>query len=390
MRGRTFALALITLRIEAHLKEFQQQPRQLYMVDQGVGDKGLAVGKADLTHVAGVGPQQGDLPPAHVGGQQQPVESVILGIAVPHATEQILENGTDSVNIHHFPTVGLQREVMYPYRLPFPVTDFKGMLADHPEPEIVENRHDIGQWQRLIRIEKFEVECAFILFQSPIEAHGEMLFPRRAGYMLEINGSTPGREHVFVTGRETAGVHAEHLVTLLFAIGLGQRFQKAITPGLGQPDHLVANLGNRKLPVFHLGHPYRELHPRQNRLGKMRHEFDVFGAQGLQQLLLDFKAQLRVVNIPGEERQAGHELAIHVFPHEQFDTTTFLDVENALGDGQQFSRLYLEQFVPGVHREDLIQLLARIVIAQEPRTPHDRLELASQQGNLIRAFVVDP
>ena len=217
-----------------------------------------------------------------------------------------------------------------------------------------------------------------------------MLFLSCAGDMFKINGSTPGREHVFVTGRETARVHAEHLVTLLFAIGLGQRFQQAITPGLCQPDHLVTNLGNRKLPVFHLGHPYRELHPRQNRFGKVGHKFDVFGTQGLQQLLFDLQAQLGVVDIPGEERQAGHELAIHVFPHEQLDTTTFLNIENALGDGQQLARLYLEQFVPGIHREDLIQLLARVVITQEPRPPHDRLELAAQQGNFIRALVVDP
>ena len=49
-----FTLALITIRVETHLKILQQNPGELNMVHQGVGDKSLAIGKANLAHVAGI------------------------------------------------------------------------------------------------------------------------------------------------------------------------------------------------------------------------------------------------------------------------------------------------------------------------------------------------
>ncbi len=90
----------------------------------------------------------------------------------------------------------------------------------------------------------------------------------------------------------------------------------------------------------------------------------------------------------GEERQAGHKLAIHVFTHEQLDPPPLLDVENAFGHTQQLLGLDLEQLITGIQRQDLFELLAGIILPQEAGFLHHQFELAAQQWDFVGPFVV--
>ncbi len=171
--------ALVTLRVETYFEKFQQQAGQFNVVHQRVGDKGLTVGKAYLAHIPGVGPQQRDFPPAHVGREQHPVEGVVFRFSVPHPAEQLLKDRTDTMNIDNSPLVSLEREVVNPHRFVVPVDDLEGVFADNPEAEVVEDRHHIGKRQRFVRVEKLEMQRALVFFQSPVEAHGKVMIVRR-------------------------------------------------------------------------------------------------------------------------------------------------------------------------------------------------------------------
>ena len=360
------------------------------MIDQGVGDKGLAVGEPDLPHVPGVGTQQRDLAPAHVRRQQQTVERIVLRFAVPDPAEQIFEDRPDAMDIDHRAGVRLQREIVNPDRLAVAVVHFERMLAHHPEPQVVENRHHIGQRNRLVRVEQLEVQRALVLFQRPVETHRQIVRPGCGGNVLQIDGGPAWREHVGVTGRETARPQTIQLVAGLFAVGFTERLVQAVAPGLSQLDDLFPNLRDGQLAVLDLGHANGELNPGQHRLREVGNEFDVFGVQAVQHHLLDFQTQLGVVDVSGEERQTGHELAIDIFAHEQLDAAPLLDVENVFGDFQQLVGFDLEQLIAGIEGQDLLQFLARVVVAEETGTLHHALDLAPQQRDFVRPLVVNP
>ena len=279
----------VPVRIEPDLEEFQQQPRQLHMIDQRVGDEGLTVGDADLAHVAGVGTQQRNFPPAHVRRQQQPVKAVVLRLAIPYPAEQVLEDRLDAVNIHHHPTAGLQGEVVNPHRAVIAIHHLEGMFTNDTEPQVVKDGHHVGQRQRLVRVEQLEVEGTLGLLERPVETHAEPLVVDHAGNVFEIDGRTPGREHILIGGGEGGTEQMEDLVAPLLTVGLTEGLVQTVAPGLCQFDDPFLQLSRGQLAVFHPGNADGELDPCQHRLGKMGHELDVLGLQALAQYLLHFQ-----------------------------------------------------------------------------------------------------
>ena len=248
---------------------------------------------------------------------------------MPDPTEQLLKYWPDAVDVDNTAGVGLEREIVDPDGFVVPVGHLEGVLTNYPKAEVIEYRHHIRQGQRLIWIEEFEMQRAFILLQGPVEAHGQIVIVGRCRNVVQIDGRPPGREHVGITGRESTRPKPVQLITLFFAISLAQGFGKSVAPGLRKLNNLLANLGCGQLAVFNLGDPDGELDPRQYRLGKVRYELHVLGFQPVYQHLLYLESQLGVVDVPWEERQAGNKLAVHILPHEQLDPAALLDIQNA-------------------------------------------------------------
>jgi len=115
------------------------------VIDQGTRDEVLAVADPDLLHIARVGTQQRNPAPVHVGGQRESIECIVLRFSIPDPREQRFEYSADPVNINGSPGAGLQGEIMNPVTVPVPVQNLKGVLTDHPEPDVLKHRNDVGK-----------------------------------------------------------------------------------------------------------------------------------------------------------------------------------------------------------------------------------------------------
>ena len=104
--------------IEVVAEELDEEARDGGMARQRLLDVGLAEGHADLAEVLGVGAQDDHLVPFELGAEDQAIEAVVLGLAVPDADERVLE-----LLLHR------REVVLHPFGVEAEVADAHGAAA---------------------------------------------------------------------------------------------------------------------------------------------------------------------------------------------------------------------------------------------------------------------
>ena len=78
-------------RIEARDEQLDELARDLAVLTQRALDIGQAESSCGLAQITAVGAQERDFSPSEPGGEDEAVETVVLGAAVDHREERLLE-----------------------------------------------------------------------------------------------------------------------------------------------------------------------------------------------------------------------------------------------------------------------------------------------------------
>ena len=359
------------------------------MIGHRFGDVLGAEGKLDLPQVARVGAQQGDLPPAEAGADQQLVEGVALGLAEPDAGEGILEF---VLHLVHDDIVGEavdQAELLYPVTLAVAGAHPVGTLGDHAQAQVLQDRQHVGQGQAVAAVVKAQPQLVALLLHQPVEAHGQFVAIHEPQDLLDIQYGDPRVEVVPVARREALAQFAHVLLAVLLAELLQQAQVQAVLPVQGGLHDLALDLRGIELQRHRRIDPQYEVAAHQDRFREVGGELRFLGVEGVRQDALDLLTLLGGITIPRNVDDAIDEFAVHVLADEQAGLPTFLDAIDCSDGFVEVADTGLKQFVPGKPLQHPDQFAGLVLGPVEIRHLHDGLHLAPQNGYQARVHVVD-
>jgi hypothetical protein len=133
-----------TFRIEPRPEQLHRQPREPRIADERAGDAGAGGDGADLEGVVGVGAEHVYLAPAQPGGENERVERIARRVALADGEERLGEEvralGGDRAAFGV-----LHREGVDHHLGELRPGDGEGGHLHHPQPGVVEHRHEVGE-----------------------------------------------------------------------------------------------------------------------------------------------------------------------------------------------------------------------------------------------------
>ena len=374
--------------VEAGVEQLDERARDVGVGEQRLLHVAVAERGAGLAQVPGDRTQDGDVAPAQAGAQHQPVETVVLHVAVPDAGERLLEALADLVGVDL--AVGLvgQAEVVDPGRRAVARADLVRPLVGDPQAHVLEHRQDLGQRDRRARAEQLAAHRAAGCLERTVEAHAQAVGDAELLDAPDV-GHRGAREPVGAVGRrERVAVAAEQVVAALLAALLDQRVGEVVRPlarGLRDPGLDLRDVVLRELAA---AGARDEMDPDQHRLGEAHREVDALGSELLPQDLLDALAVLGVEAVARDEHQAGEEALVLVAAHEQPQPRALAEAEDAGRDLVQVVDVDLQELVARVGLEDLQQALLAVAAGREGRARHDRPDLAPNDRHVVQGRLV--
>ena len=160
--GQPFAAPLLGVaRVKVALEQRHQVAGGLQVFGQGIGDKALAEAKAKLLDVLAVHAQHRHRAPVQSRPDHQPVEEVISRFAQPGGAKRLLEIVAYRRHVHIHTEPELQGEVRQVHVVIPGGFDFVGVLAQHAEAEVFQQRHHGRQLQSLALPEHLKAHNVF-------------------------------------------------------------------------------------------------------------------------------------------------------------------------------------------------------------------------------------
>ena len=248
-------------RVEASL----EQPHEV-AGDGGVGGQhalhvGLTERYARLQKIAAVGAQHDDLARAEAGGEQQPVEAVVLHRAAPGRGQGLLEVAFQPCDVDFQPLAVLELEVLDPRGAAFRPAQLVRPLGDDAQPEVLQHRQQIRDGYGVAELDDFEVH-AFQLLLGAAQRQAQRL--RLGAQCLQIGEVVQhiARRHILLVGqREHASiaVHQRHARSL--AVALDEHLAQPVGPGQGRLRDAPLDCGQVHFqPLARVG-AHHDVHP---------------------------------------------------------------------------------------------------------------------------------
>ena len=353
--------------------------------DQGVLEVVLRVGGAGLPEVLRDGAQDDDLAPGQVRGQDELVEPVGLGTAVPDRGDGSLEQLAEAVvraGVPERPLGHAEAEVVDVQGGAVGPLDLERLLVDDLDAHVGEDRQDVGERERL-DAEQLEPADVARPVERAVERHARAAALAEPVEVAHVGEALADGEGLLVRRREGAAEAVEEPVALLLAVGVAQHVAEAVRPGAAHLDQaLLQGVELRGVEGAHAPAALDaddELQPRERRLADPGGELDVDAAEGLPEDLGHPQPHRRVVAVARDEDQARDEAAELVLADEELGAPALLQ----LGDGDrglvEVVDVGLEELVARVALEDPEQVLAGVAVRGDPGPLEHRLDLLGDE-----------
>ena len=250
-------------------------------------------------------------------------------------------------------------------------------------------RQDVGQGDRLARMEQAQGEAVQRRVGVALETHAERLAAQRRLQRREIGHRLGGIETVAIDRREPVAPAAGGGAAFDLAKRRLQGGTKAVAPRGRRLDERLLELGEvgrRRIVGLEL--------QRVERLGERRVAADRGGDRrhlAVPCLLEDrgeAVGERRIEALARGEHQAGREAADRVAPREQRHPPPLLQLQDAQHMVVERVLLDLEQLVARIGFEDRQQRLAVVAVRVEAGAAQDAVDPSAQQRHVLHQRVV--
>ncbi len=366
--------------VELGLEQGDQQPGQIDVRDQRLGDVGLAERDPHLAEVAADRAQQADVAPTQIGTHHQGVEAVDLaqaGVRGGEGVHQLLPRlrrpaGRDGGR----PAGDGQPQVVDERALVVAHRQLVRPLVDHVDAENRQVRQDLGQRHRGVASEDLQPQVGLIDAPVRIEhGHRHVMVTLQGEQGGQILGGLLGGVVLLVALREGPDQRGQ----LVLIVGPGDGVGELVVPRPGGQGQLAfqrayVDLAHRLADR----HPHHEMQSSQHRLGDPGRVVDRRTAQPAHQDVLHPLADGGGVAVPRQIDQAGQVATVRVAANEQPDLAAFLQVGDLLHHRSQLGGRGLEQFVPRIALQHVHDRLAAMAVLAVSRPLQDRDRLLPQ------------
>ncbi len=313
--------------------------------------------------------------PLELRADDEPIESVILGLAIPDADERLLELLLDGPEV-----------VLHAGRRKAEVADANRTFCAqrlnlvrnfrlHLEAHVLEARHDFGQRHRRTGMNDLEVKLPLILTAMAIEIRLQLAGRKHFLDMRNVVKRRLGGEPFRVRHRKRFLVATMQLDAGLFPILLNQGLQQPIAPrpsGLGEIGLDAFDVDVRNAARFCANH---EESAGERRIGDVVVDRGVASLERFLQNQSRAIFEIRSVAIARHEDVARHESIEHVLAREERHAMPLLQKQNSARDVEEVRIGDLKEFVARKSLEDLDQRLAVVASRIESSAVQHALEL---------------
>ncbi len=262
-------------------------------------------------------------------------------------------------------------------------------LAQHPQPQMLGRRQDVGQRHRLARMEQAQVEAVGRQAGRAFEAQAERSAGQDGLQRAEVGDGLVRIETVAIGRGEPVAPPAGGGPSLGLAEARLQGGAQAIAPRgrrLGQPLLQLGEVGRRRVVGLELQgvERLRQRRIAADRGGDRRH----LAMPGLLEDRREALAQGRIEALARREHQAGGEAADRVAAAEQRHMAPLLELQDAERMVVERVLLDLEQLVARIGFEDRQQRLAVVAVDVEAGAAQDAVDPPAQQRHVLHHGVV--
>ncbi len=379
-------------RIEACFEQFHQQARQQRITGEGGFDVGLRERHRRLQQVFAVAAQQGHLAPMQAGRQDQAIEAVVFGVAVPDALERFAEAG-----------IGVCGIDLAGGRFDLEILDVNRRFADlqpirplgnHAQAHVFHHRHRIGQRNIVelavqLQAQAFaRVQTHAIVATDFLQAQMQIVRAVQRGEMLDVGHRRFDRRIFDIAGRQCAAEVGRHTQAIGLAMPRNQRFAQGIAPVAQQVRQPRFEFGGVELQRLAALGTHDQVQLRQRRFAQHHAGVDVFAVQRVLQQGFDAQAHIGVEAFARDVHQRRDETPVLVAAQEQAATHALLQPEDAHRGAVQLFFVGLEQLLARQRFQDVAQGLAAMAARSQPRLAHHIFVALTHQRNFPWAAVV--
>ncbi len=372
-------------RVEPRVEARHEQTDRVGVVVQRVGEVRIGEAHTRLPQVLAQRPHDDDVAHLETRVQHQAVEPVVLDRARPHPEEHLgdacLRGGVGqriTGRRHHTERIDPTRAVGR--------GDLVRVLVDDGHPELLEQRHHVGEHERAPRPVQLDVR--------------DLLAPRRFEPHLQIAGGIEVAEHLHVVD----GDRRRHL-------GLVRgRERVAPTPGLLDPGLLTERVDERVVQVvdpvagdgrepglecFGIdvgdagGGVDDDLQARHHLLGDEHGEVRAGTVVGLAQRVDHEPAHVGRVAVAGQVHEARDEAAHPVATHEQPHAPAQAHAHDRQRERGQLVGGEPEELVARVRGQHVDQAATVVAVGRQPRARQHRGHLLADDGDPVDVVAVD-
>ena len=321
-----------------------QRARDLGIAVEHRRDEILALRDAGLLQIAAIGAQDADCGGAEPGRLGERVVAVIVGLAVPDRQEDLLEQLAAVGEVDRRSEGVLELHVVDEDQAGFAVADLEGALADHPEADVLEDRHAPRQRHRRAVVVDLQRRLLRLLVGVPVVVDGDRILRIDAGDAARIDQRLGGGEGAAIAFGEPRGDAQQRGVGARTRRGLAQR----VLPGAD--DVADRRLDRRLLDLRRLaaGAADDEMDARQPAFREGRIEGREPALEDGLQIGADLLAHDRIVAV------ARHE------DEDRDEAVELVDAEERPTRGRSTSARIASACLRSSRHGDLEQLVARI------------------------------
>ena len=263
------------------------------------------------------------------------------------------------------------------------------MFGHHAQPEILEHGQDVGDGDRVSELQDAQPQAA--LFVAAVRAQIDLRSRRVRRQRFEVDdvverlrgldvGAIRSGEHARVARRQFHGVTTH-------AAG-DQRLLQPVFPGGRRGSDGIFDGSD----IFHgrraLRRAHQQVQPGEHGIRDLHLAFHVGAREAIAHDSLDTFAHFGVVAVARHEHEAGVETLIAVTPDEQAHSATFVQIDDAAHDGDEFGGRSLKKLVARKRLDDIDHGLRVVALRGQAEVRDHRIELAAEQGNFRGRLVV--
>ena len=370
-------------RVEAGMKQGDDAGGERPVPAQGRGEVVLAVADAQLAQVAAERPQQRGVPPLHGGLQDETVVAVGFGSGFRERQQRPFERLLDLGQVDRHVAGPLQQHVVQPdLRLGLREQDAVGPLVDHPEAEVFQGRHPVGERQGGTPRKHLETGLRGQVGIASPEIGGAGIGIAQALQDRDIGHGDGGREVFAVADREGLGVAAGQSAPGPARPRLRQGLAQAVRPGAHDAGHPGLQGDGIALGRVLAREADDVVGPRQWAFGEIRVGRRQAPLVGLGEVGSDPRPHGRIVAVLGHVDEERDEAPEAVGPRQHADARPVGEVDDGEREAVQPLDVDLEQVVARIGLEHVQQRAPGMARRVEAGALRDLGDLAAQIRHL--------